>query len=643
MTYEKMFLPFHIGSMELKNRIVMGPMGTSLCDENSRPTQRLADYYEERAKGGVGLIIVEHAYPQRLGVKSRLSAGLWDWETLPGWKAVTEGIHRHGAKAAIEIGHLGRCTDYPASVGQKAMAPSAVRCPVAQAPTRSVREEEIEQYKKDYLNSVELAVAAGFDAIELHFANGYFLAEWLSGRTNKRTDRYGGTFDNRVRFALELTQLVREKVGPAYPLLARFASREINGGRGIEESRVFARLLQDAGIDCLDVNAGSPNEYDWEFPSYFQEQGFLIEDAEKIRQSVFIPVIGGGRITEPKMAELALQDGRMDLVSINRGLIADPYWPQKVRLGREDEIRRCIGCTCCINEKEKQKGIVCTVNPFVGKETLLSIEPAAEKKRILVVGGGPAGLQAAIAASRRGHTVTLAEKEEQLGGLVRAAGVPPMKWDILSMIPAMTREAERFGVRILTGTRITAEQAAAQGYDLVVLTCGKEAFAPKLAQNDGSIEETSAVDLLNGDAWCGERVAVLGGGLIGCECAEFLSEYGKEITVFEMAPRLAQDAYWNIRNPLLERLCARGVRLETGVTAAAIQNGELFGEEDGHRRSFGKFDAVVYAVGLRDAPGMEMEKELRKNGIDCIAIRQKEKGSQIRCVLEAAVRTMQNI
>lgn len=228
-------------------------------------------------------MIVEHAYPQKLGIKSERSAGLWDWDTLPAWKATVEAIHRHGAQAAIEIGHLGRCTDYPSSIGEKAMAPSAVRCPVAQAPTRAVGREEIEAYKSDYLNAVRLARTAGFDAVELHFANGYFLAEWISGRSNKRTDRYGGTFGNRARLALELTELVREEVGPDYPLLARFASREVNGGRGIEESRVFAKLLEEAGVNCLDINAGSPSEYDWEFPSYFQPQGFLLEDIERIR------------------------------------------------------------------------------------------------------------------------------------------------------------------------------------------------------------------------------------------------------------------------------------------------------------------------------------------------------------------------
>ena len=233
MKYQKLFEPFSIGRMRLKNRIVMGPMGTSLCDETSTPTQRFIDYYEERAKGGAGLVIVEHAYPQKLGIKSERSAGLWDWDTLPAWKATVEAIHRHGAQAAIEIGHLGRCTDYPSSIGEKAMAPSAVRCPVAQAPTRAVGREEIEAYKSDYLNAVRLARTAGFDAVELHFANGYFLAEWISGRSNKRTDRYGGTFGNRARLALELTELVREEVGPDYPLLARFASREVNGGRGI--------------------------------------------------------------------------------------------------------------------------------------------------------------------------------------------------------------------------------------------------------------------------------------------------------------------------------------------------------------------------------------------------------------------------
>lgn len=638
MKYQKLFEPFSIGRMRLKNRIVMGPMGTSLCDERSTPTQRFIDYYEERAKGGAGLVIVEHAYPQKLGIKSERSAGLWDWDTLPAWKATVEAIHRHGAQAAIEIGHLGRCTDYPSSIGEKAMAPSAVRCPVAQAPTRAVGREEIEAYKSDYLNAVRLARTAGFDAVELHFANGYFLAEWISGRSNKRTDRYGGTFGNRARLALELTELVREEVGPDYPLLARFASQEVNGGRGIEESRVFAKLLEEAGVNCLDINAGSPSEYDWEFPSYFQPQGFLLEDIERIRRSVSIPVIGGGRITEPQMAECALLDGRLDLVSINRGLIADPAWPAKVRSGREEQIRRCVGCTCCINEKERRKGIVCTVNPFVGRERELAIRRADAEKRILVVGGGPAGLQAAVVAARQGHRVSLVEQERQLGGMVRAAGVPPMKWDILSLIPALAAEAEALGVKIRTNCRVEPDRIAPGAYDLVVLATGQEPFFPCLWENDGSLRETTAVALLNGESWCGERVALIGGGMVGCECAEFLSEYGKKVTLFEMKEGLAQDAYWNIRDQLLQRMKKYEVRAVTGAAATAVRKRSIVCMENEAERSYGPFDTMVSAVGLREAA--TMEGRLRERGIRCVVIRQKEGASGIQRTLTAAVETM---
>lgn len=409
----KMFEPISIGPLALKNRIVMGPMGTSLA-ENNRLSDRQIAYYRKRAEGGCALIILEHAYPRRSGCKSSKSLGMWDENDIPQWKKLVAELHRNDCKVAVELGDLGRCTDFSRLVGDVALAASPIRCRVIKEPVREASLRDIEDYKERYLKSVDIALESGIDAIEIHLTNGYFLAGWLSGRSNRRTDRYGGNLENRLRLARELIASVRERVGLTYPLIARLASREANDGRGIEETRVIAQILEEAGVDALDINAGSPEDYDWEFPSYYRQQGFLLEDIEKIKRSVGIPVIGGGRIVEPRMAEQALCEGRLDLVSVNRGLLADPDWPAKARAGRLGEIRRCIACTRCIHEKEKD-GIICSVNPYAGREGEVCPESADKRKKVLVVGGGPAGLQASIVMAERGHHVILAERDEYLG------------------------------------------------------------------------------------------------------------------------------------------------------------------------------------------------------------------------------------
>ena len=532
MEYKMMFEPISIGSMQLKNRVVMGPLGSAMADKNHLPTLEQARYYAERAKGGVAMVMVEHTAMQLMGARSATAAGIWDPAGLPAWKRVVEAIHRNGAKAGIQIGHQGSCTDYSRLMGGECVAASHIRCYKIQEKTRAITLDEMVQFKLDYVKAVKLAIEAGFDTVMFHMTNGYFLASWLSGRTNKRTDRYGGNLENRMRFPLELVADVREAVGPEYPLMVRLATREINGGRSLEETRVVARALQDAGIDAIDFNSGSWSEYDWEFPSYFQQEGFLLEDVEKIRGSLHIPVIGGGRITEPMMAEQALEDGRCDIISVTRAMLADPFWLRKTERGETQSIRRCIACTRCINDRE-HGGLICSVNPFERREEELEIQPAAKPKDILVIGAGPAGLQAAAVASQRGHHVTVVEKESMPGGMVAQAGVPPLKWEILNLITALAYDAEKYGAKILYNTEASSEWVQTQRFDHVLVATGAQPVIPPIP-NDGSLSPMTAVSVLAGRDWVGQKVAVIGGGWIGCETAEFLTKYQRDITLFEL-------------------------------------------------------------------------------------------------------------
>ncbi|MDY3281588.1 NAD(P)/FAD-dependent oxidoreductase [Dysosmobacter sp.] len=633
MDYSKLFEPISIGKMQLKNRVIMGPLGSAMADENHFPTPVQARYYAERAKGGVAMVMVEHTGVQLTGVRSATATGMWDPAGLPAWKRVVDAIHENGARAGIQLGHQGSCTDYSRILGGECVAASHIRCYKIQEKTRPMTLEEMEQFKRDYVKSVLLAVEAGFDTVMFHMTNGYFLASWLSGRTNKRTDRYGGNLENRMRFPLEVVAAVREAVGPDYPLMARLATREVNGGRSLEETRIIARALQDAGIDAIDLNSGSWSEYDWEFPSYFQQEGFLLEDAEKIRRSVHIPIISGGRITEPLMAAQALEDGRCDIISVTRAMLADPFWLKKTEQGETQSIRRCIACTRCINDRE-HGGLICNVNPFERREEELAIHPTDSPRRICVVGAGVAGLQAASVAAQRGHHVTVVEKEAMPGGMVSQAGVPPLKWEILNVVSAIAYDAEKYGAEFLYNTTATPEWLREQNFDHVIVATGAKPVIPPIP-NDGSLAPFTAVSVLSGENWVGQKVAMIGGGWIGCETAEFLAKYHRDITIFEMLDGIGSDMYPAMREKMLHSLEQSKVRVMTGCRVAAFENGCVRYLQDNEEKIAGPFDSIVFSAGMK--ADHTLEEQLRAVGIEPIVIGNAFRADRIHEALTSAV------
>lgn len=596
-TYQNLFKPIKIGTMEVKNRIFLAPMGTAFGEHRvHKPTKKMAAYYATRAAGGTGLIIVEQSVVQQRGLWSLNGGGLWSDEFIPGWKMVVDRVHEAGGKIIIQVGHLGRSTCEAFNGGLKPVAPSAVPDHFLDNEVDELTLEDIEELKRDFVDAVRRCKQAGFDGVEIHCTHGYLLASFLSGRSNKRTDKYGGTLEGRLRLPLEIIQLVRKEVGPDYPVIARLAAHEENGGRTLEETRVVAKALVEAGLDGLDISSGSYSELDWEIPPSYFGYAMNMENIEKIKQSVDVPVLASGRITEPRLAEQLIAEGRCDMVGINRAGIADPEWANKAIAGDTESIRRCIGCVRCI-DTVFSGALRCTVNPFVGKEDEIKITPAKDKKKILVVGGGPVGLESAILCARRGHQVTLVEKNYKLGGQVNPASVPPHKYEIGSLITTQTYEAEKLGVEIRVGVCADVDFVKDFNADEVIVATGAKHLIPNISGIDNP-QVMTAMDLLEGKRHAGKNVVIIGGNMIGCETAEFVAEYGKKVTILEMLDEIGQDLAIVPKPHTLSKLAKLGVEMLTEAKVTAIENDKVIYEKDGIECTIEGVDTVVLAAGM---------------------------------------------
>jgi len=616
--FEMLFSPISIGSLELNNRFVVPPMATNLANEDCTISQALIDYWVARAKGGWGLLIVEFSAVDPLGKVGPCHPGLWDDAFIPGLRRLTEAVHAHGAKIAIQISHTGRQTyaDVIGTPGAQPVAPSPIPCPVDRAMPRELSTAEVYQLIEKYADAAVRARDAGFDAVEVHGAHGYLVAQFMSGYSNKRTDEFGGGIDNRLRFPTEIVKNIRRRLGPSFPLLFRMSGEErVPGGRALAESRVVARAMVEAGIDCIDVSVGVSGSAQFIIPSAVMPPGFLLPASEEIKKAVSVPVIAVGRINHPWLAEDALRTGKADLIAWGRSSLADPELPRKVAEDRLEDIAPCIACLqgCVRNYPAPGKplsmlGTTCLVSPFCGREGELVITPAALKKDVIVVGGGPGGLEAAWVAAARGHRVTLYEKGEHLGGQYRIAAVPPYKQDIARAIVYFVHQCEKHGVSVKLGSEATAEQILREKPDVVIIATGSEPLVPDLPGAKGSRIAT-ATDVLAGRCQPGMRVLVVGGGMVGCEVADYLGEHRHQVTLVEMLPEIGLTVPPQIKFFLLERLEEYGVRIETRTTVTEFLRDGVVVESGGETSRLQGFDTIVLALGTRSVCPLKDELE----------------------------------
>jgi 2,4-dienoyl-CoA reductase-like NADH-dependent reductase (Old Yellow Enzyme family)/thioredoxin reductase len=599
--FPNLFRPGVIGNVEIKNRIIKAPQTTGMGGRDGSVTPRLLRFYKELALGGAGMIIVEYTFIDHIASKSaHCQTGIADNEFIAGLALLAETIKDNGARACLQIEHCGR----QKFLGTPPIkAPSRVPWEELYAMTGVVPEEltieEIQQIVKAFGDAALRTKQAGFDMVEVHGAHGYLITEFLSPRTNKRTDWYGGSLENRMRFLIEVIRDIKRKVGPDFPVGVRLSGSEYEpDGVKIEETIEVAKALEKEGVSYIHVSGGNHHTMMHQVVPMYLPLAHNIWAAEAVKKEVKIPVIGSGSIQTPQLAEEILAAGKCDFVALGRPLLADPYWPKKAEEGRPEDIVPCIRCNdgCLERTLMRWQAIKCTVNPLLGREDDFKIVPTEKPKNVIIVGGGPAGMQAAIIAKLRGHNVTLYEKRK-LGGLLNEASVPEFKADLRRLVNYFITQIQKLGIKVIY-EEATVEKIKNSKCDALIVAVGGKPIIPDIPGKDEPIV-VSALDVLSGVKDVGEKVAVIGGGIVGTETAWYLAQRGKKVIAIEITEDYAIDIWPGVKSYILDELKKLGVEIHTGQRLESISKDGIITTVDKHgvKRRF-KVDNVVLALGF---------------------------------------------
>ena len=601
---KKLFEPLSIGPITLSNRIVMPALGTNFAGSKGEVTPRLIHHYQARAAGGAGLIIVEGTAVHQTGRGFLYQLSIDRDELIPSLKQLVQAVQGQGAKIFIQLHHGGRNTNSRIS-GTQPWAPSAVPSPVGQETPKAMSLEEIQEIIRAFLEGARRAREAGFDGVELHGAHEYLLSQFLSPYSNFRKDAYGGSLENRLRLSREIIQGIRKEQGEKFLISFRISGDElVSKGMHLPESLKAARALTGYGADLINVSGGVYETPHLIIPPAPFPQGVHLPLAESMKKALSVPVIGVGRILHPEFAEAVLNSGQADLVAIGRGLIADPDWPQKARTGRFGDIRFCVGCNQgCIDFLMAERPITCLYNPGVGKDREFSFLPARQPGTMVVVGAGPAGLEAAVTLDEMGHRVYLFEKRDRLGGQVKTALIAPGKSEFQEIIRYYQRKLEKSGIQLFLNTKPTIETILDLTPDFVVIATGSVPIDPDLPGLQGE-EVLSIETALTQPEKVGEKVVVLGGGNAGCEVADYLSLSGRKVTIMEMGNRMARDCGPARRYLLMRRLRENKVKNFIRCRIKSLSPGQVTyirEEKDGRRsmRHLNGLDTFVNALGVK--------------------------------------------
>ena len=588
----KLFSPINIGSMTLKNRIVMAPMNSRLGNSDGTSSKKMIDYYEARAKGGVGLIILPSISVDRISpFKNNLV--LWHSRFIPSFKDIAQAVQAYGTKMVPQLCH-----------------PAIGRAPLSYLSTK-----EIKSMTKQFGDAAIWARDAGCDGVELHAAHArLLLGSFISALCNRRTDSYGGSIEGRLKLLLEVIAHVREKVGQDFPIMIRISGDElVPGGRNVRETKYIAPFLIEAGVDALDISIGVfGHPLMGGVGGIGSPEGITVPLSKAVKEVVDVPVVAVGRINSPGYAEDILNRNEADLIALGRALIADPEWPKKAAEGRFEDIAPCVGCGLGCGRREGD--LTCLINPMVGKEAEMEVSKAKKSKKVMVIGGGPAGLEAARVSALRGHQVTLYEKESVLGGQLNLAAVPPTKQELIKIIKYLSTQVEKLEIPIRLNTEVTPQLVKDIKPDVAIVATGSESYIPDIPGLKNA-KIITAYDVLAGKALPGSgNVLIIGGGMVGCEVADFLSDQGynlpgsrTSVTIVEMMQNICPDIAGENRSSLLKRLYDKGVKIITSAKVIKLLADGIVFIVDGNEETALGFDAIVLALGAESVDDISTE------------------------------------